>query len=116
VFPSRDAALLQVRLRPGLDDEQRARAIALVRAVVAMADWRLTEGGGRYVVTGAPVVAAEVAGALASELLVLLVAALVVMALTLLLVFRAGGRCCRSAWRSRRRRSPSAGCRWPARR
>ena len=89
IFPAKDSALIQVRLRPGLTERQRSDAIALIRRAVAMPDWRLPNGKGSYVVTGAPVVVDELTGSIAHSILVLLVAALVVMALTLALVFRA---------------------------
>ncbi len=87
LFPREDAALVQVRLKPGLDDEQRGEAIGLIRSAVAMAQWKLT-GGGSYVVTGAPVVLNDLGDAISESLLVLLVAALLVMGATLALVFR----------------------------
>jgi uncharacterized protein len=89
VFPAKDNALIQVRLRPELSDAQRSAAIGLIRRTVAMPDWRLPNGRGTYVVTGAPVVVDELTGSIAGSILVLLVAALVVMAATLALVFRA---------------------------
>ncbi|MEA2321851.1 MAG: uncharacterized protein QOD81_1701 [Solirubrobacteraceae bacterium] len=89
VFPARDSALIQVRLRPDLTERARADAIANIRRAVAMPDWRLPNGGGSYVVTGAPVVVDELTASISRSILVLLVAALVVMALTLALVFRA---------------------------
>jgi hydrophobe/amphiphile efflux-3 (HAE3) family protein len=89
VFPAKDSALIQVRLRPDLTDAQRSDAIGLIRRAVAMPDWRLPNGKGTYVVTGAPVVVDELTASIADSILVLLVAALVVMALTLAIVFRA---------------------------
>jgi hydrophobe/amphiphile efflux-3 (HAE3) family protein len=88
LFPNRDSALVQVRLRPELGEAERRRAIDLIRDAVAMPQWRLTNGGGSYVVTGAPVVAGELTTALGGSVLRLLAAALAVMALTLALVFR----------------------------
>ncbi|UGS37993.1 efflux RND transporter permease subunit [Capillimicrobium parvum] len=88
LFPSRATALIQVRLKPGLSDDERRDAIALVRSAVAMPDWRLS-GGGRYVTTGAPVVLSDLGDELTHSLVVLLVAALVIMAVTLAVVFRA---------------------------
>ena len=87
LFPSEDSALVQVRLKPGLSDEQRAEAIALVREAVRMPQWRLTGDAG-YTVTGAPVVAEDLTDALAGSTLRLLVAGLVLMAIVLALVFR----------------------------
>jgi hydrophobe/amphiphile efflux-3 (HAE3) family protein len=88
LFPSRDSALIQVRLKPDLSDAQRRDAIAQVRGAVAMAQWRLSAGG-RYVTTGAPVVLSDLGDELSSSLFVLLVAALIVMAVVLAVVFRA---------------------------
>src|SRR3954466_8676 len=87
LFPTKNAALIQVRLKPTLTEPQRERAIALVRRAVAMPDWQLS-GGGSYVVTGAPVVVNDLSADITRSLVVLLVAALLVMAGTLALVFR----------------------------
>jgi hypothetical protein len=87
LFPDRRAALVQVRLDPGLADAERTRAIALVRRAVAMPEFRL-ERGGSYVVTGAPVVVSDLTDSVTSSIVVLLVAALLVMAATLAVVFR----------------------------
>jgi uncharacterized protein len=87
LFPSRDSAAIQVRLKPNLSDAQRARAIALVRDAVGMKEWRLRNAG-PYTVTGAPVVVEDLADTLAASTLRLLVVALVVMAAVLALVFR----------------------------
>jgi hydrophobe/amphiphile efflux-3 (HAE3) family protein len=89
IFPNKGSALIQVRLRPDLGDAQRSRAIGLIRKAVAMPDWRLPNGKGTYVVTGAPVVVNDLTRSISHSLLVLLAAALVVMALTLAVVFRA---------------------------
>ena len=58
LFPNKNSALVQVRLKPTLSEAERKRAIKLIREAVAMPDWRLNEGG-RYVVTGAPVVVSD---------------------------------------------------------
>src|SRR4051812_38431300 len=87
LFPSRDSAAIQVRLKPGLSDAERGRAIQLIRDAVAMPQWRLRNAGG-YKVTGAPVVVEDLADALAASTLRLLVVALIVMAAVLALVFR----------------------------
>jgi uncharacterized protein len=89
IFPNKDSALIQVRFRPGLSEEQRDRAIALVREAVAMPDWKLPNGKGTYVVTGAPVVVSDLTRSISDSLIALLIAALAVMAVTLALVFRA---------------------------
>jgi hydrophobe/amphiphile efflux-3 (HAE3) family protein len=101
LFPNDHAALISMRLRPDLSDAQRHDTIELVRQAVTETRPRKVcaindrpapcfalEGGGRYVVSGVPVVVDGLAGILADSLLVLLVAALVVMAITLVLVFR----------------------------
>jgi hydrophobe/amphiphile efflux-3 (HAE3) family protein len=82
-----DTAIIQVRLEPGLSDEQQARAIETIRAAVGMEDWRL-QTGGRYLVTGAPVVVADLTDSITDSIIVLLIAAGLVMAATLALAFR----------------------------
>jgi hypothetical protein len=89
VFPNKDSALIQVRFKPGLSETQRDRAIGLVRDAVAMPEWKLPNGKGTYVVTGAPVVVSDLTRSISHSLIALLVGALVVMAITLALVFRA---------------------------
>jgi hydrophobe/amphiphile efflux-3 (HAE3) family protein len=86
LFPSSESALIQVRLKPNLTDEQREEAVALVREAVRMPQWRLSKA--EYTVTGAPVLADDLTGALAGSTLRLLIAGLVLMALVLALVFR----------------------------
>ncbi|MDW5594357.1 MMPL family transporter, partial [Conexibacter stalactiti] len=88
LFPNRDAALIQVRLRDDLTPAERAEAIALVRDAVAMPMFRL-RGGGSFVVSGVPVVVGDLADTVTSELGLLLGGAIAAMALVLLLVFRA---------------------------
>ena len=87
LFPSSRSALIQVRLRPDLDDEEREEAIALVREAVRMPQWQLQRAEG-YTVTGAPVVADDLTGALAGSTLRLLLVGVVLMAIVLALVFR----------------------------
>ena len=86
LFPSDTSAVIQVRLKEDLTDDERRDAIAQIRGAVAMPDWKLEKGD--YTVTGAPVVLDDLAQALAGSVLRLLVVALVVMALVLVLVFR----------------------------
>ncbi|MDR9369099.1 MMPL family transporter, partial [Conexibacter sp. JD483] len=88
LFPNADSALIQVRLRDDLSEQERARAIALVRAATEMPLFRLRHGGS-YVVSGVPVVIDGLANTLTGELTLLLGAAVAAMALVLLLVFRA---------------------------
>jgi hydrophobe/amphiphile efflux-3 (HAE3) family protein len=87
LFPSDDAALVQMRLRPGLDDAERSRAIELVRAAAAAPGLR-PEQGARYVVTGVPVVVDGLGDAVRDAIPWLLGAAILIMAATLALVFR----------------------------
>ena len=86
LFPNSKSAIIQVRFKPDLSEEDRAKAIALVRAAVKMPEWKLDAA--TYVVTGAPVVVEDLTVALSDSLLRLLVVALLVMAIVLSLVFR----------------------------
>jgi uncharacterized protein len=87
LFPSRNSALIQVRLRPDLTDAERRRAIDLIQR--AARDPAFTpQRGARYIVTGVPVVTEGLADAVQRSIFVLLGAALLVMAATLALVFR----------------------------
>jgi predicted RND superfamily exporter protein len=87
LFPSRGSALVSVRLRAGLSEAQRTHTIALIRAATAMPQWRLRNGG-RYLVTGEPVIVADITGSISHSIELLLVAVLIVMAIVLGLVFR----------------------------
>jgi len=86
VFPNRDTALISVRMRPGLSEGQRTHTIALVRQAVAMPQWQLTRGGS-YVVTGVPVLVADLPAAISHSIELLMIAVLLVMAATLGLIF-----------------------------
>ncbi len=86
LFPSAKSALIQVRLKTSLTDDQRRDAIEQIRAAVTMPEWKLDKGS--YTVTGVPVVLDDLSAALTDSVLRLLVVALVVMALVLVLVFR----------------------------
>lgn len=100
LFPNSHSAQIVVRLRPDLSEAERHRAIGLIEAAVADTTPRkicaengtpapcFELDGGRYVVSGAPVVVDSLARALKNALLVLFAVALAVMALTLFLVFR----------------------------
>ncbi len=88
IFPAKDAALIQMRLRPDLSTAEQKQAIGLVRAAVRMPVFKLRNGKGRYVVTGAPVVVADLTDSISQGIAVLLVGALLVMALVLSAVFR----------------------------
>jgi hydrophobe/amphiphile efflux-3 (HAE3) family protein len=87
LFPSDDAALIQVRMKPTLSESEREEAVDRVQEAVFHEQFRL-ERGGQYVVTGVPVVVDALAAEVQSEIFVLLIAALLVMAATLALVFR----------------------------
>jgi hydrophobe/amphiphile efflux-3 (HAE3) family protein len=86
LFPTADAALIQVRLHQRLSDAQQARAISAIRRALAMPRFALPNGG-HYTVTGETVVTDELAGQITGAIGTLLVVALVVMAIVLLLVF-----------------------------
>lgn len=87
LFPSKNAALVQARLRPDLTDAERSRAIELIET--AAADPSMTpQDGARYIVTGVPVVVDELAETVRSGIFWLLGAAVLLMGATLALVFR----------------------------
>jgi hydrophobe/amphiphile efflux-3 (HAE3) family protein len=87
LFPSADAALIQIRMKPTLSESEREEAVDRMQDAVFDEQFRL-ERGGRYVVTGVPVVVDALAAEVQSEIFILLLAALLVMAATLALVFR----------------------------
>ncbi len=92
LFPSKDSALVQVRLRPDLTERERREAISLVRRASEMPQWRLRASRASYAVTGAPVVVSDLTQSITRAIVVLLVAALLIMAATLALVFRVRAR------------------------
>jgi uncharacterized protein len=87
LFPSRETALISVRLKAGLSEGERTRTIALIRQAIAMKQWRLAHGES-YLLTGQPVIVADLTGAITHSIELLLVAVMLVMALTLSLIFR----------------------------
>jgi hypothetical protein len=87
LFPTKDSALIQVRLRPGLTDAQTSQAISWIHGAVGMKMFRLGSGG-RYTVSGEPVVANDLTSSITSSVVVLLLGAVAVMAAVLLVVFR----------------------------
>jgi hydrophobe/amphiphile efflux-3 (HAE3) family protein len=87
LFPSKNAALIQIRLRPDLTEAEQARAIDLIRDATGEKVFKPRKGA-RYIVTGVPVVAEGLADAVQRSIFILLGAALVLMAGTLALVFR----------------------------
>ena len=86
LFPSRDAALVSVRMRAGLSESERTHTIGLIRKAVAMPQWHLQHGES-YLVTGEPVIVADLTHSITDSLELLLIAVLLVMAATLGLVF-----------------------------
>jgi hydrophobe/amphiphile efflux-3 (HAE3) family protein len=87
LFPSPNAALVQIRLKPGLSDAQRRDAIHLFRDAVREPKFAMSNHQ-RYVVTGIPVVVDALATSVQHSIFILLGAALLIMAATLALVFR----------------------------
>ena len=87
LFPSPNAALIQIRLKPNLSDAKRRSALKLIKSTVKEPVYRLNHGQ-KYVVTGVPVVVDALASAVQRSIFILLGAALLVMAATLALVFR----------------------------
>jgi hydrophobe/amphiphile efflux-3 (HAE3) family protein len=100
LFPNGHSAQIVVRLRPGLSEAERHRALDLIRAAVHDPTPRrqcefkgrpepcFALHGGRYAISGVPVVLDALARALKDALLVLFAVAVAVMAIALLLVFR----------------------------
>jgi uncharacterized protein len=86
LFPSPDAALVSVRMKAGLSEAARTRTIALIRQAVRMPQWHLTHGES-YLVTGEPVIVADLTSSISHSIELLLIAVLLVMAATLGLVF-----------------------------
>lgn len=86
LFPSPDAALVSVRMKAGLSEAQRDSTIELIRAAVRMPQWQLSHGES-YLVTGEPVIVADLVGSISHSIELLLIAVLIVMAATLGLVF-----------------------------
>jgi uncharacterized protein len=87
LFPTRNSALVQVRLRSSLSDAQQAKAISWIRQAIQMPMFR-SGYGGTYTITGVPVVINDLAGQITASIAGLLIAAVLVMAATLLVVFR----------------------------
>jgi uncharacterized protein len=86
LFPSRDAALISVRMKAGLSEAQRTHTIEEIRRAVAMRRWQ-PQHGASYLVTGVPAIVAELTSSITRSIELLLVAVLLVMAATLGLVF-----------------------------
>ncbi len=101
LFPNNHSTQIVLRLRPGLSDGERGRALELIREAVYDATPRQActyqgepeacfglHGAGSYTISGAPIVIEGITGALKEALLILFAVAIAVMAVTLLLVFR----------------------------
>jgi len=88
LFPNANSSLIQVRLKPGLSDAARKDAITQIRAATDLQPLQLLSGG-RYVVTGAPVVLSDLTTKITDAIVTLLIASILVMALVLAVVFRA---------------------------
>jgi uncharacterized protein len=100
LFPNGHSAQIVLRLRPNLTEAERHRALGLIHEAVYDTTPRqvcafkgkpapcFALHGGRYVVSGAPVVVDGLARALKDALLVLFAVAIAVMALTLVAIFR----------------------------
>ncbi len=87
LFPSREAALISVRLKAGLSQRQVGDAISAIREAVAMPQWRLRFGES-YLITGEPVILDELSSSITHSIVLLLIGAMLVMALVLGLAFR----------------------------
>ncbi len=100
LFPNKHSAQIILRLQPDLSEAERHDAIETIKAIVhdpvarnackfkGKPERCFELHGGKYVISGVPVVIDGVTRALKDALLVLLGVALVVMALVLMLVFR----------------------------
>jgi uncharacterized protein len=87
LFPSPDAALISVRMQPGLSASARAHTIALIGRAVAMKQWRMAHGE-TYLVTGEPAIVADLTSSISRSIELLGLAVLAVMAVALSLIFR----------------------------
>ncbi len=86
LFPSREAALVSVRMKAGLSEAERTKTIDDIRRAIAMPQWHLQHGG-TYLLTGEPVIVAELTSSITHSIELLLLAVLLVMAATLGLIF-----------------------------
>jgi hydrophobe/amphiphile efflux-3 (HAE3) family protein len=87
LFPSREAALISIRLKAGLSETQRSHAIGLIRQAAAMSQWH-PQNGETYLVTGEPVIVSDVTSSISHSIELLLIAVLLVMGLVLSLIFK----------------------------
>jgi uncharacterized protein len=86
LFPSPHAALVSVRMKAGLSEAQRTATIADIRRAITMPQWQLQHGES-YLLTGEPVIVAELTSSITHSIELLLIAVLLVMAATLGLIF-----------------------------
>ena len=87
LFPSPDAALISVRMQPGLSAAARTRTIALIGRAVAMRQWRPAHGE-TYLVTGEPAIVSDLTSSISRSIELLGLAVLAVIAIVLSLIFR----------------------------
>jgi uncharacterized protein len=87
LFPSREVALVSVRLRAGLSEAQRSQTIGLIRRATQMNQWHLANGES-YLMTGEPVIVNDLTGSISRSIELLFVAVLLLMGLALSLVFK----------------------------
>lgn len=87
LFPSPNAALISVRMKPGLSEAARKHTIALIGRAVAMKQWRLAHGES-YLVTGEPAVVSDLTSSISRSIALLGLAVVMVMAIALSLIFR----------------------------
>ncbi len=85
LFPSKESALIQIRLRPDLSQSERKEAVRLIRETTEESGLELENGD--YVVTGPEVVSQDLAAALSEKMRLLLLLAVVVMGVVLLVSF-----------------------------
>jgi hypothetical protein len=86
LFPSSQAAIIQIRLRDSLSEHQQQQAIGWIRQAVASPRFHIT--GVRYTVTGEPVLLADLGSEISGQLILLLALAVAVMGLVLVAVLR----------------------------
>jgi hydrophobe/amphiphile efflux-3 (HAE3) family protein len=87
LFPSPDAALISVRMKPGLSEAARKHTIALIGQAVAMRQWRLAHAE-TYLVTGEPAVVSDLTSSISHSIALLGIAVAIAMAIALSLIFR----------------------------
>jgi hypothetical protein len=86
LFPSADAAIIQVRLRANLSAHQQQQAIGWIRGAVGSPRFHIP--GVSYTVAGEPVLLSDLGREISGQLILLLAVAVVVMALVLLAALR----------------------------